>query len=168
VLSKPPISRASPRRDRRPRGRRCHRFGAGPPGLRDGLRPSLPPGSSRRAVTDGGKPQGSKGSGASPCQTAVFNTASAGLATLAWLKPALRTPAKHSTGRPERCPPDHGGQAPRPFLLASLTKGEADGGCTAGVTGCSLRPAQGGHGSGLTTSTVMPRHNLSGPGPPSM
>ena len=29
------------RRDRRRRGRRCHRFGAGPPGLRDGLRPSL-------------------------------------------------------------------------------------------------------------------------------
>ena len=44
--SRPSMSRVSLRRDRRRRGRRCHRFGAGPPGLRDGLRPSLPPGSS--------------------------------------------------------------------------------------------------------------------------
>jgi len=71
--SRPSVSRVSLRRDRRRRGRRCHRSGAGPPGLRDGLRPSLPPGSSRRADTDTRKPQGSKGSGASlarpPCST---------------------------------------------------------------------------------------------------
>ena len=37
----PSVSRVSLRHDRRKRGRCCHRFGAGPPGLRDGLRPSL-------------------------------------------------------------------------------------------------------------------------------
>lgn len=42
----------------------------------------------------------------------------------------------------------------------------AAGAATVRVTGCSLRPAQGGYGTGLTTSTVMPRHHLSGPGPP--
>ena len=71
--SRASISRASPRRDRRPRGRRCHRFGAGPPGFRDGLRPSLPPGSSRRADTDGGNPRGLRGAerplARPPCST---------------------------------------------------------------------------------------------------
>lgn len=46
------------------------------------------------------KPKGSKGSGASPCQTAVFNTASAGFRPLTGREPALRAPSK----RPQKTP----------------------------------------------------------------
>ena len=41
--SRPSISRMSLGRDRRRRGRRCHRLGAGPPGLRDGVEPRPSP-----------------------------------------------------------------------------------------------------------------------------
>ena len=80
-------SRVSLRCDRRRRGRRCRRIGAGPPGLRDGLRPSLRRGRApfpafrlslrgkavrvplRGGGAPGRRPAGRRGRSASPSRT---------------------------------------------------------------------------------------------------
>ena len=68
------------------------------------------------APTSARKAGGSKGGGASPCQTAMFNVACAGLGPVRGPEQALRRHPRHLSGhRPERRTPARRGQAPQPL-----------------------------------------------------